>query len=76
MNEIIKGCPFCGCLSVNINRTNKNACWVSCVECEANTDSAKTRKGAIAKWNLRRGDAFATVVEDDDKEFKQRRTPC
>lgn len=66
--EIILACPFCGCQSVNICRTNPRACWVECDTCNAQTSSAKTRKAAIANWNCRTGPMQASIIHDMDKE--------
>ncbi len=71
--DFLMSCPFCGSFEVDINRTNENACWVQCVQCYAEASSAKTRKGAIERWNTRIQHLLkvsATVVHDGDKEFK------
>ena len=65
--EEILACPFCGADKVEICRTNKNACWVTCAECGAESEHAKKRVDAIANWNRRyfeRG--LATVTWDDE----------
>lgn len=66
MKEIIKCCPFCGSHTVDICRTNENACWVSCTECGGETKSDKTRKQAIKNWNKRYYDDAPSAIEDDD----------
>jgi transcription elongation factor Elf1 len=72
-DEKILTCPFCGGIKVNICRTNANACWVECVYCFAQTDSRKTRRGAINVWNKRvRITCEAWINDDDDKEFQER----
>lgn len=65
------GCPFCGRFEVDINRTNPNACWVSCADCGAEAPSHRTRNGAIANWNRRETKAnytTASIRDDDDRE--------
>jgi Lar family restriction alleviation protein len=66
-NEYIKCCPFCGSVKVDVCRTNENACWISCAKCQASTDSHKTQKGAIKKWNMR-NTPEAVIVYDDEVE--------
>jgi Lar family restriction alleviation protein len=67
--ELIRCCPFCGSHRVNINRTNENACWVSCAECEAESPSRPYREDAIAIWNHRHFDeTYASIEDDDEKE--------
>ena len=67
--EHIKDCPFCGSVSVDICRTNPNACWVRCAECGADAPSHRTRTGALKNWNTRDGLGYtATIRDDDDKE--------
>ncbi len=67
MNDIIKCCPFCGNHGVEVCRTNKNACWIRCSECSAETESDKTRMGAISNWNKRYyDDTPAKIVHDDE----------
>jgi Lar family restriction alleviation protein len=63
--EFIKCCPFCGAHEVAICRTNKDACWVRCDECGAESESAKTRKKAIANWNRRHDDGHESLVTED-----------
>ncbi len=74
--EYIKPCPFCGSKKVCICRTNKNACWVECYECEASTKSRKRRSDAIMQWNVRTPIkpiyAEAVVEFDDEWTDKQR----
>lgn len=72
---LIKCCPFCGSTKVILQRTNENACWIECYKCGAQIDSVKTKQAAIAKWNRRKfefdvDERTATIVEDNDKEFK------
>ena len=67
--ERVRSCPFCGSQKVNISRTNENACWVECDNCDAQTSSHPSRVGAIAKWNKRsRKIEWATIGYDDDKQ--------
>lgn len=69
MREKIKPCPFCGSKRINFNRTNKNACWLSCDRCEAKTASSPVRADAIRYWNMRRkADGVAEIVCDDEIE--------
>lgn len=66
------GCPFCGGFEVDICRTNPNACWVRCAndECGAETNSDRTRSGAIANWNRRSLPSLqtASIRDDDDRD--------
>ena len=66
MNEKVKSCPFCGCPKVYLNRSNVNACWVSCENCGAEACSHKDRKEAIKNWNMRRKVKAAKIVDDDE----------
>jgi len=67
MTETLKGCPFCGSHSVNVCRTNKNACWIQCEDCGADAESCKTRTGAFKNWNRRYyDDVPATIIYDDE----------
>ncbi len=62
-------CPFCGSTEVNFNKTNPKANWISCNNCEAQTESGKNRREAIRKWNRRCNSSEpAKIVYDDDKE--------
>ena len=73
--EQIKPCPFCGAHAVDVARTNKNACWIECVECDARTQGHKTRRGAIALWNHRAAPEWTTsIIECDMDEEQSRRT--
>lgn len=69
LHDRIKACPFCGSRTVEVCRTNKNACWIRCDECGAESPSAPKRADAIANWNRRAADggAYATVIDDDDR---------
>lgn len=72
--EVIKCCPFCGSHSVEVCRTNPEACWIACDECGAEAQSAKHRKDAVANWNRRHYDDQPAVVNDDmDAAYKLRR---
>lgn len=67
--KIIKCCPFCGSHEVEVCRTNANTYWIQCVTCEAESESGKTRKQAIDKWNRRYYDDFpSTIIYDQDRE--------
>jgi Lar family restriction alleviation protein len=66
--EKVKPCPFCGSKKVEINRTNQNACWVSCTECGAHVWSDPSRQAAIKFWNRRRGvTGQSTIIYDDER---------
>lgn len=71
--EIIKPCPFCGSIKVEINRTNPHACWVSCANwrCDARAGSHKEREGAIRIWNRRLKPARRgkVIIDWDDEAF-------
>ena len=70
MNEKIIPCPYCGGKTVQVCRTNENACWIQCAECGAESPSAKTRAGAISNWNQRRKvKGYAEIVDDGDAEY-------
>ena len=69
--EKIKCCPFCGCRSVEVCRTNENACWLSCYDCGAEAESHPNREVAISYWNRRTiYDADATIVHDDELKWE------
>ena len=70
MSEHIKPCPFWGEHDVDVARTNPNACWVVCNECDARTTSAPTREEAIEMWNCRTEDDGqpAAITNDQDRE--------
>lgn len=62
-------CPFCGCSRLRLNKTNERARWVSCADCEAQTDSRPSREAAILLWNVRlTGAGNAFFIEDDDQD--------
>lgn len=66
--EKIKPCPFCGSKKVEVNRTNENACWISCIRCAAQADSKPARKDAIKLWNKRSYcENYADVLFDMDQ---------
>ena len=68
-NLLPKDCPFCGSDTVEVCRTNPNACWISCAECGADAPSHRTREGAFERWNRRLGNNMtASIVSDDDLE--------
>ena len=74
MSDKIKSCPFCGCVELNVNRTNKDACWIECAayKCHAQSASHPAREGAIRIWN-RRSRVTTTdtvIVEDGDREYE------
>jgi hypothetical protein len=72
--EKLLACPYYGCQQVQICRTNAQACWVSCENCGAESESNKDRRVALLNWNRRvREELPAEVVEDGDKEFWDRR---
>ena len=65
----IKSCPFCGSDIVDICRTNKNACWIECANCTAQTESNPLLNEAIKIWNRRsRKISYATVRDDQNNE--------
>jgi len=64
--EELKSCPFCGCIELQVCRTNKNACWIRCGSCGSDSESAPSRKKAIANWNRRATPTVATIIEDDE----------
>ena len=66
---MIRGCPYCGCHQVIVARTNRNACWIRCSACGADSESHRTRVGAIRLWNRRHHDDVpALIIQDDDKD--------
>ncbi len=67
-NSNLKCCPFCGHNKVDVNRTNKNACWISCCNCEAQSEYHATRKIAFANWNRRKEIKKYAVIEWDDED--------
>lgn len=64
--ERIKSCPFCGSKELQICRTNKYACWVSCDKCGADAKSDQHRVVAIQNWNRRKRATRAEIVFDDE----------
>lgn len=72
---ILVPCPFCGCEELELCRTNENACWVRCHGCGGESQTHKTRKGALKNWNRRFDSTVidARIVEDDDADFWTRR---
>ena len=70
-NEVLLSCPFCGSEKEQVCRTNKYACWIRCDSCCADAKNAPTRAGAIRNWNKRFYPSTATIVEDDDIEWKE-----
>ena len=73
VTENILSCPFCGCVEVDIARTNVNACWVECHSCGARGDSDPSRYGAITNWNNRFPAQPAKIVYDMDKKADERK---
>ena len=75
MNEEIKCCPFCGHDLVEVSRTNENACWIECDFCGGQSESAASRKEAIANWNRREEPRakFAKIAYDMDLEHQERK---
>jgi transcription elongation factor Elf1 len=71
MREQIRCCPFCGNHAVDICRTNKEACWVQCPNCHAQTDCHKSRSGAIKNWNRRHFDDIPATIAIDDEQKKE-----
>lgn len=70
MKEKIKPCPFCGSKTVDICRTNENACWVRCARCWGEAPSNADRKVAIGLWNRRpKFDGFAKIGWDDNWDW-------
>jgi len=71
MSDIIKCCPFCGSKCVEVARTNKDACWICCADCGSESNSHKTREGAIKIWNERHEDngSPSLIVDDMDKDY-------
>lgn len=68
----IKCCPFCGSHDVQVCRTNPGACWIRCDDCGADSESHRTRKGAISNWNRRHYDETPSViVGDGDKDYRK-----
>jgi len=67
--EIIFSCPFCGSKTVEVIRTNENACWIRCHLCGGEAESHKSRTVAIKKWNRRKLPTPATHVVDIDKIY-------
>lgn len=74
--EFIRCCPFCGSHEVAVLRTNPYACWVACTVCGGNSEPARTRKAAIARWNRRYfDDTPSTISMDHDVERRWRTDP-
>ena len=73
----IKSCPFCACQGVEICRTNENACWIRCGDCGADSESHKTKAGAIKNWNRRNHDYVnAVILYDGDADYKRAMKRC
>lgn len=75
MKEKILPCPFCGCVEVEVCRTNPRACWIRCAGCGADAESNRTRKIAIENWNRRFPDynlTEAVIISDDDRDRRFR----
>lgn len=68
-NMLLKDCPFCGSVEVEVCRTNPNACWIRCALCGSDAPSHRTRTGAFTHWNRRDScGRTASIVSDDDKD--------
>ena len=62
-------CPFCGSEELDFCRTNRNAAWVRCTQCGAESESGRTRQQAIGNWNRRvNSPGAARFVFDDEQE--------
>lgn len=74
MEEKTKSCPFCGAIKVEIIRTNRQACWVRCYTCGAESSSSPSREQALENWNTRIPAIPATIYVDDDANWGKCRT--
>lgn len=73
--DLIKSCAHCGSKKIEVARTNPNSCWIGCHKCGSRTESAKTRRGAITKWNRRAAitTTATKITWDMDKEMEDDR---
>ena len=66
----IKPCPFCGSHTLEICRTNGEACWIACEKCGARSDSHRDRVGAIRIWNGRVIDDSKPTIVSYDQDYE------
>lgn len=66
----IKPCPFCGSHTLEICRTNDEACWIACDKCGARSDCHSDRAGAIRIWNGRVVDDGKPTSVSFDQDYE------